>query len=142
MFYINRDIKSKSTLRSKIENLIEKISTQNTWCYSDKKIYFKVKELYQKIYDNDNHITKLNEKELNSIWKKIEHYDELIKTNFNNCFITTKRKNDGTYIDDVITSKKECIEWIENNKKYISKIDLYKVNEFWDKYPNGVIDFG
>ena len=138
MFYINRDIKPKS----KIENLIERLSSQKTFFYSDKKTYLKVMDLYQKIYDNDSKLISLSERDLNSIWKKIEHYEDLIYTEYKNCFISRKRKSDGSYIDDVIFSKKECIKWIEDNKSTISIINLNKIDEFWDKYPNGVIDFG
>ena len=137
MFYISK----KTSLKTKIKNLIERLSKQNTWFYSDRKVYFQIKALYQELFENDQNAS-LSDLEVNEIFNKIDYYEHLIMTDFNNCFISSKRNENGYHIDDIILSREECIEWIENNKSTISKIDLNKINQFWDKYPNGVIDFG
>jgi hypothetical protein len=141
MFYINRQENKKPSIKSKIGKFLEKLSKQNTWFYSDRKVFFKVKDLYIKLSDNEDDKS-LSDSELNEIFKKIDYYESLISTDFHNCFITTKRNENGTHIDDIILSRQECIEWIQKNKSTITKIDSNKIEEFWDRYPNGVIDFG
>jgi hypothetical protein len=65
---------------------------------------------------------------------------------------------DGTYTDDFITSKEECFKWLEDNKDAVGYKHVFddtpereeelrlhaieRLNEFWEKYPNGVIYFG
>ncbi len=39
-------------------------------------------------------------------------------------------------------SREETLKLIENNNNTVEDVNIDKVNEFWDKYPDGLIDFG
>lgn len=46
----------------------------------------------------------------------------------------------GGYPDITLHSKKECMKFIKDNN--ITEVHLDDLNEFWDLYPDGMIDFG
>lgn len=48
------------------------------------------------------------------------------------------------YPDDMLFSLEETIDYINNpnNECYLYDYSIKKISEFWDKYPNGMIDFG
>lgn len=53
----------------------------------------------------------------------------------------------GAVYSDIITSKKQCFEYINNPAnqcyfKYYKKLAIKHLNEFWDLYPDGLIYFG
>lgn len=120
---------------------------QHTWFYKDKELREKQIELFEKYLDNfDSNETMLSPSEIDKIYFELAEVSLENKTEYHNIFRTSKRKEDNTYIDDVIQSKEECDRWLEENRDTITwedEIKDYKLlNEFWDKYPNGVIDFG
>ncbi len=120
---------------------------QHTWFYKDKELREKQIELFEKYLDNfDSNETMLSPSEIDKIYFELAEVSLENETEYHNIFRTSKRKEDNTYIDDVIQSKEECDRWLEENRDTITWEDEVKdyklLNEFWDKYPNGVIDFG
>ncbi len=127
---------------------------QHTWFYKDKELYLKEKELWDKL---DEHYVGLrvsgtyllDDMELLQIQHQLDQISESNDVDeYHNLFRTNKRNKDGSYTDDVIFSRKECFEWIKNpENKVVFNDDEHceyvtsKLNEFWDKYPDGVIDF-
>jgi len=128
---------------------------QHTWFLKDKELYLKQSKLYDKLDLFENDEIYLDDLELNSINYEI---DKISKENdvddFHDVFRTSKRNSDKTYTDDVIFSRKECFNWLENNSSEIyfpgpplepdnnKKHAINHLNKFWDEYPNGVIYFG
>ncbi len=120
---------------------------QHTWFYKDKELREKQIELFEKYLDNfDSNETMLSPSEIDKIYFELAEVSLENETEYHNIFRTSKRKEDNTYIDDVIQSKEECDRWLEENRDTITWEDEVKdyklLNEFWDKYPNGAIDFG
>lgn len=121
---------------------------QHTWFLKDKKLYLKQKELYDKLDDFDR----------DEIYSEIDEIDDQNDAGYCDLFRTGKRNEDGTYTDDVIYSRKECFEFINNPENMVSfkstifdtdeqeklnrEYSINKLNEFWDIYPDGVIYFG
>lgn len=50
----------------------------------------------------------------------------------------------GGYPDDQIFSKNECLQFVEKNKDKIQFFDdtYERLNDFWNKYPDGYMHFG
>ncbi len=120
---------------------------QHTWFYKDKELREKQIELFEKYLDNfDSNETMLSPSEIDKIYFELAEVSLENETEYHNIFRTSKRKEDNTYIDDVIQSKEECDRWLGENRDTITWEDEVKdyklLNEFWDKYPNGAIDFG
>lgn len=131
---------------------------QHTWFQKDKARFVRREELYERlskfeddmIYPDDIEVSQITE-EINEISK--ENYAE-----YHDVFRTGKRETDKSYINDVIFSREECFNWINDpinkvsfkntafddarQEKINKKAAIKLLNEFWDKYPNGVIYFG
>lgn len=118
----------------------------HTWFKSDITKYRELDELYSLIDDKIDYkgITvsfrgeNLSQQQLNY---KIYILEQEIDTEFHDCFRTSRRNEDGTYTDDIIYSKEECFKWLEDNINTVSGLNEERLNEFWNKYPNGVIEF-
>lgn len=54
------------------------------------------------------------------------------------------RLNSCILQDTILTSREETIKFLEDNKKLLDiyEYTLFKINKFWNEFPNGVIDFG
>lgn len=135
---------------------------QHTWFVKDKNKLFHISALNGKLIANANgdglNGCYLDDIDIRQISFEIETLSNENKTEFHDVFRTTKKNNDGTYLDDIITSRKECLEWIENNidsiyfngynnynvaeKHKMFKQIAEKINQFWDKYNDGAIHFG
>jgi hypothetical protein len=131
---------------------------QHTWFLKSKELYLKQNELYDKLDKFENNEIYLDDLELLQINTEIDEIDEQNDAEYHDLFRTGKRNEDSTYTDDVIFSKKECFEWIDKPENYVSfkntvfdtdeqekinrEYSINKLNEFWDKYPDGVIYFG
>jgi hypothetical protein len=117
---------------------------QHTWFYKSKDLYYKTEKLYSKLDDFENGKIELSEHELSEIWSKIdEQEDANYAIEFHNCFRTSKRnEKDRTYTEDILSSKEECSDWIEKNKDHVYDLNEENLNQFWKKFPDGVIDFG
>lgn len=114
----------------------------HTWFHKDRKLYDEEVNLYRKIDLHESGEDFLDDLDLLIINNRI---DEIFKTNgakYHDCFRTSKRNDDGSYIDDVIYSKEECDKWLEENKDKIYYLDRINLDKFWDEFPDGVIDFG
>ena len=138
--------------------LKEKYMGQHTWFLKSKELYLKQNELYDKLDKFENNEIYLDDLELLQINTEIDEIDEQNDTEYHDLFRTGKRNEDSTYTDDVIFSKKECFEWIDKPENCVSfkntvfdtdeqekinrEYSINKLNEFWDKYPDGVIYFG
>lgn len=134
--------KEKSIFSKLIHKIAYKYMGQHTWFYKDKDIFNKVDLLYSKLDEHENGLIYLTDNEVNNIWKEIDELEDFNKAEFHNCFRTSKRNIDNSHIELVLYSKEECYSWINENKEYIYKLNEQYLNEFWEKYPNGVIDFG
>jgi len=79
---------------------------------------------------------------------EIGHYDKTNKVyylnteEFHDVFRTNKRNKDGTYINDLIYSREDCYKWLFDNKDFVYDMREKDLNEFWSKYPDGMIQFG
>ncbi len=131
---------------------------QHTWFLKSRELYWKQKELYEKLDKFENNEIYLDDLELLKINTEIDEIDENNDAEYHNLFRTAKRNEDNTYTDDLIFSRKECFEWINKSENFVSfkntvfdtdeqekinrEYSIKKLNEFWDKYPDGVIEFG
>lgn len=118
---------------------------QHTWFEKDKELFLKEDELHEKIYLFEKGEIWLDELDLYQINSEIEEIRRKNKTEYYNLFRTNKRELDGTYINDKIFSREECFKWINDKENKVTfenkEKDIKQLNEFWDKYPNGVIYF-
>lgn len=125
---------------------------QHTWFVKSKAIYLELEELYNKLeadytgefsYDLQVEIDKLEEEN---------------KTEYHDLFRTGKRSGDGTYTDVTLDSLVETLKYLLDPENKVSfkrtvfdtkKVELKyqdealeKLQEFWKKYPEGLIYFG
>ena len=130
----------------------------HTWFYKDRILYDEEQSLHDKLEQHDNNEIWLDDLELLQINHRIDEIDELNNAGYNDLFRTFKREADDSYTLDVIYSSKECKQWLIDNDKFIyfshtihdtpeqiaenKEKALIRLAEFWDKYPDGVIDFG
>jgi hypothetical protein len=115
---------------------------QHTWFYKDWNSYKKGKDLSQVIDEHHTGKIWLDSTELYQMESEHQSIREENSTYFHDCFRTFKREDNGSYYEGVIRSKEECDKWLEENAKYIYELDKERVDEFWNMFPNGVIDFG
>ena len=131
---------------------------QHTWFLKDKELYLKQNNLYEKLDLFENDEIYLDDLEVLQLTTEIDEIDKENDAEYYDLFRTSKRNEDNTYTDDVIFSRKECFEWINKLENLVSfkntvfetdetekinrEYSIKKLNEFWDKYPNGVIYFG
>jgi hypothetical protein len=117
---------------------------QHTWFLKSKDLYLKQNELFEKLDKFETNDIYLSDLELLQIETEIDEIDEQNDAEYHDLFRTNKRNKDNTYIDEVIFSRRECFEWINNPENLVEKFEytIDALNEFWDKYPDGVIYFG
>lgn len=130
---------------------------QHTWFVKSKELYDKQMELYEKLDLADNFEIYLDDLDRLNIESEIERIDDENDADFHDVFRTNKRQSDGSYIEEVISSRSECFEWINDPNNKVSFKNTYdetdekerlnkmlaieQLNQFWDKYPNGLIYF-
>ena len=113
---------------------------QHTWFYNDKNLYKESQLLWEKL-DNPN--LYLDDLEILQIENRLDEIDRLNKTDYHNCFRTSKRESsNGQYTLDVIYSRQECKKWLKDNYDTIRNLNQECLDRFWNDFPNGVIDFG
>lgn len=140
---------------------------QRTWFVEDKELYFKELELWNELYklcDESGSPTENTEDEYYDKELVIDKISKKNTANYHDVFRTSKRTEKGCYIEETITSRDECFEWIEKpenfafvfvpNEDKISyfsdkgngieakKAALKRLEEFWQEHPNGLIYFG
>lgn len=131
---------------------------QHTWFLKSKELYLKQNELYEKLDSFEEGEIYLDDMEVYQLNHQIDEIYKENNTEYHDLFRTSKRNEDNTYTDDVIFSRKECFKWIDKPENLVSfkntvfdtdkqekinrEYSISKLNEFWDKYPDGVIYFG
>jgi len=129
---------------------------QHTWFLRSKELYLKENKLYDKLDLFDRGEIYLNNDQLDEINSEIDEIDDNnnVDEEYHDVFRTGKRNKDRTYIDDTLFSRKETFSFMEDPDSLIyfgndpeeeeerRKIAMRRINEFWDKYPNGLICFG
>ena len=132
---------------------------QHTWFLKSKELYLKQNELYEKLDKFENGEIYLDDLELLQLNTEIDEIDEQNDADdYHDLFRTGKCNENKTYTDDVLFSRKECFEWIDKPENFVSfkntifetdeqekinrEYSINKLNEFWGKYPDGVIYFG
>jgi len=119
---------------------------QHTWFYRDQELRKKEIELWNRLDAHDDGTIWLEDAEIDQINDEITNISKQNDAEYHDLFRTGKRNKDGTYTDDTILSKKDCDKWLEENNDLVSwgeeKVYRKLLNAFWEKYPNGAIDFG
>ncbi len=131
---------------------------QHTWFVKRRDLFFKQNELYEKLDSFENNETYLDDMEVDQLNNEIEEIKKQNYTDYHDLFRTGKRNQDKSYLDEIISSREECLEWLEKPENFVTfrnschetreqemfnrEQSIIRLNEFWDKYPNGVIYFG
>lgn len=115
---------------------------QHTWFYKDHKAYKRHEDLSQVLDDHDTGKAWLDSTEHYQVTNEHEELRKKNSASFHDCFRTSKREVDGTYCEDVIKSREECDQWLKENAATVHDLNQERVNEFWEEFPDGVIDFG
>ena len=136
---------------------IKNIMGQHTWFVKDKLLHRVQQEYYDKLDNHEDGLIYLDDSEIAQLNYEIECIDKFNETDYHDLFRTGKRDPDGQYISDIITSKEECFDWINDPENLVSfkntifdsdeqelinrEKSIIWLNEFWDKYPDGLIYF-
>lgn len=110
---------------------------QHTWFYKTKEFIEEEEEEIYEIITSDNY----NSSHVHYLIRE-EYIDEQKQTEFHDCFRTSKREKNGEYCLDKIFSKEECDKWLKENSEYVYDLNQESLDKFWQKYPNGYIEFG
>lgn len=121
---------------------------QHTWFVSDKEKFLKQLQLYELIQN-------CSEELVSEIYKEIDKLEIELNTPYHDLFRTCKKQEDNSYTEEILSSHKETLAWINNpeNLVYFSFTNsqelakekhfcMVKLKEFWEKYPEGLIYFG
>lgn len=124
-----------------------------TFFLKSHELFLKEDLLYQKLEAFDNGEMQLSEGEVEEIERQIDKiFDENYVSEFGSVFTVNKMTDEYT----TLTSEEECIDFINVSgdlidfgsfvfegkvfdKQQSKDFCLYKLSEFWKKYPNGVI---
>ena len=125
----------------------------HTWFYKDKKLYDECIVITNKLDRHDIGIENLSDRELLELNHELDGIEERNDTSYHDLF----RLKNKDLADKVLYSKAECTKWMQENKEslYFSdtmfdtpekieelkKEKLKSLDEFWESYPNGVIEF-
>ncbi len=118
---------------------------QHTWFVKDRAVYDALDKLYEIEDKYDNGEIQLSYVELVDLQHQQDKLYKINDAGYHDLFRTSKRMDDGVYIDDVIYSEQECDKWLSDNAGTIynyDEEDEQLLNEFWRRFPNGVIYFG
>lgn len=124
---------------------------QHTWFVKDKELYLKELELWDEAKvlceDSENDI----DEALFSLHNDLDVISKKNAAKYHDVFRTSKRTEKGCYIEEIITSRDECFEWIEKPENYTYFSDfgnekakeaaIKRLEEFWQEPPNGLIYF-
>lgn len=121
----------------------------HTWFVKSKELYLKANELNDKLDFIESCLDKNTQSEILELESEIEYIEEQNEAEYHDLFrISNKNEN----FDILITSKKVCLDFINNNEIFYSRFSLdsdekakeywlSQLDEFWNKYPNGLIYF-
>lgn len=117
---------------------------QHTWFVKNKKLLDKVNEIYDILDKHENGDIWIDSTEKYSLEGQVEEIDNKNDAGFHDIFRTSKRNQDGTYTDDILTSLEESLEFINTpeNKVHKDEFTEKRLREFWEKFPDGAIYFG
>ena len=113
----------------------------HTWFYKDKQLFEQTQLLYEQCEKHAHNEIYLDDMELRQINHEIDMLCEQNDAGYHDIFRTTKRNSDQTYTSDIIYSKKECDDWLEDNSSTIYNMYKDLLYKFWSEYPDGVIEF-
>lgn len=113
----------------------------HTWMYRDKDLFLEELELGEKLHQIETGQLLVKEEVADELYHRLCEISILNNTEFEDAFRTDKRNVDGTYTTDVIFSKSECDQWLIDNASNIWYLNRAELDAFWEKYPNGVIEF-
>jgi hypothetical protein len=130
----------------------------HTWFLKSKELHLKYNALCDKLDAAERCDIYLEHDDFIKLEQESEALRQANKTDYHDVFRTNKRNSDGTYTDDVISSREECFEWIEKPENHVhfkhtmfdtdeqeqenKKKAIRQLNQFWDEYPDGIIYFG
>ncbi len=118
---------------------------QHTWFVKDRAVYEDLQKLFEIEDRHESGEMPLNDAELMELQRKQDNLHESNDAGYHDLFRTSKRLDDGVYIEEIICSEQECDKWLLDNAGTIyqhSEEYEQRLSEFWRKYPNGVIYFG
>lgn len=111
---------------------------QHTWFYKSLEKYKKSTLLFEQ----SDQMLEVDYDEAQKIFAQADKIDDDNQSEFHNIFRTSKRESNGSYCLDIIQSREQCIKWLEENKDLVENLNQDRLNQFWDKYPKGYIEFG
>ena len=114
----------------------------HTWFYKEKELYLKQQELYSTLDKFEDYEIYLDDLEVDQINHEIDEISKINDSDHHDIFRTNKREANGEYTYDVIFSKQECEKWLIDNNIVIEPSNKRALDNFWEEFPNGVIDFG
>jgi len=116
---------------------------QHTYLYKDKE----TEKAVQGYYDLADKLTQEPVKQ--ATVKMAQMLDEMNYYEEQDIFRSDKKHEDGGYIDLVLNTREETLAFVNDPESKIRVSEevtlesiIKKVNEFWDKHPNGFIEVG
>jgi len=119
----------------------------HTWFVKSKELYLKAEELNDKLDLIESCFDKNTQSEILELESEIQYIEEQNECEYHDLFRINKKD-----ADIIITSKQECFEFINNNDTFYARSGfnsddeakeywLSQLEEYWNKYPNGLIYF-
>ena len=124
---------------------------QHTWFVKSKAAYLEQEELYERL-END-----YTGEFSYDLYVDINRIEKENNAEYHDLFRTGKRNSDGTYTSDTLSSLAETLDWINDPENLVTfrrtvfdtqlqklkyqEEALEKLQEFWEKYPDGLIYF-
>lgn len=120
----------------------------HTWFVKSKELHLKSEELNDKLDLIESCLDKNTQSEILELESEIEYIEEQNESEFHDLFRINNKKD----ADAIITSKQECFDFINNNDIFYARSSfnsddeakeywLSQLDEYWNKYPNGLIYF-
>ena len=121
----------------------------HTWFFKSKDLYFKSNEISDKLDFIETCCDKNKQSEIIELESELEYIEDQNECEYHDLFRISNKK----YVNTIITSRDECFDFINNNDIFYARAGFNSDNEakeywlseledFWKKYPNGLIYFG
>ena len=119
----------------------------HTWFVKSKELHLKAEELNDKLDLIESCLDKNTQSEILELESEIEYIEEQNESEYHDLFYINKK-----VAETIITSKQECFEFINNNDIFYARSSfnrddeakeywLSQLEDYWNKYPNGLIYF-
>ena len=119
----------------------------HTWFVKSKELYLKAEELIDKLVLIESCFDKNTQSEILELESEIEYIEKQNESEYHDLFYINKK-----VADTIISSKEECFEFINNNDIFYARSSfnsddeakeywLSQLEDYWNKYPNGLIYF-